>query len=571
MLNSSFVYLLTRLAIRSLLFSLWVRANSLSLLVCWDFSVLSSSDFSFSFLLDTYSLAFLFTVLIITRAVLLFSRSYIEQEKHFLRFHLLVIAFVISIIFLILRPNLISLLLGWDGLGVTSYLLVIYFNRRKSFNAGLLTALSNRVGDVLILLAIALLIIIGSWETTLFAKGELSSLQSSFLACLLLLAGRTKSAQIPFSAWLPAAIAAPTPVSSLVHSSTLVTAGVYLLYRFNSIFSVQNSWTLLIFIGTLTILMAGIRALYELDIKKIVALSTLSQLGLIISALSFGLHEAAFFHLLAHAFFKALLFITIGQGIHLSADFQDLRKVRLARAIAPISLAFSLVANLSLCGFPFTAGFYSKDFYFEQLFLENLWGGLIFLNSLAIILTSVYTLRLIFWILLNPLNIRTLHNGQDNNIFINLSISTLWPLAITGGSFLLWGLFPSPPRIFLPYEIKNTLLTLFSFTLFFSWQVLTQKKSRGSFLDNWRWGQIWALPFFSASFLSPPFLKLRRLARKLDLSWIPQTYLVFYSINASSFLSTEKFFLNKIAYSLFTALWLILILILIYLCILNIN
>lgn len=178
----------------------------------------------------------------------------------------------------------------------------------------------------------------------------------------------TKSAQIPFSAWLPAAMAAPTPVSSLVHSSTLVTAGVYLLFRFSELLSHRAYLPCLLKAGVLTIIIAGCAALSELDIKKIVALSTLSQLGLIITTLGLGLYEIAYFHLLTHAFFKALLFISVGNIIHLSRDFQDLRKIKLIEFCYPVSLSFSLVANCSLCGFPFLAGFYSKDLILEIMF-----------------------------------------------------------------------------------------------------------------------------------------------------------------------------------------------------------
>lgn len=203
-------------------------------------------------------------------------------------------------------------------------------------------------------------------------------------AALVAVAACTKSAQIPFSAWLPAAIAAPTPVSSLVHSSTLVTAGVYLVVRFSEVLRERRLLEPLLFIGLLTTTMAGISAMGELDIKKIVALSTLSQLGLIVSSVGFGLAPLAFFHLLTHAYFKALLFISVGSIIHLSSDYQDLRKIRVRTESSSPTLAYSLVANLSLCGLPFSSGFYSKD-----LILETCWSAEIPLVTLILYFTSV--------------------------------------------------------------------------------------------------------------------------------------------------------------------------------------
>lgn len=215
-------------------------------------------------------------------------------EAFFLRFHLIVIAFVVSMISLIFGVRMLSLILGWDGLGVTSYLLVIYYSRWKRGNAGILTALINRVGDVIILISIASILLDGGYNFNITAIH--SSGLSVGLCSLIFVASLTKRAQIPFSAWLPAAMAAPTPVSSLVHSSTLVTAGVYLLIRYQTALS-RNAITLsiILFIGTATMIMAGAAALVETDMKKIVALSTLRQLGLIVSAIGLTQWLVAFF------------------------------------------------------------------------------------------------------------------------------------------------------------------------------------------------------------------------------------------------------------------------------------
>lgn len=212
-----------------------------------------------------------------------------------------------------------------------------------------------------------------------------------------MLAAITKRAQIPFSAWLPAAMAAPTPVSALVHSSTLVTAGVYLLIRFINL--LENSFILkiLLLLGGLTIFIAGLGANFEYDLKKIIALSTLSQLGLIMRILSISFISLAFFHLLSHALFKALLFICAGAVIHSEKNFQDIRYMGALISQMPYTIATLNIANLALCGMPFIAGFYSKDIILEiASFMEiNLLSYLLFYFSTG--LTVCYSLRLIYY------------------------------------------------------------------------------------------------------------------------------------------------------------------------------
>jgi len=198
----------------------------------------------------------------------LVSIEYIINDKFINRFIYLIIIFIFSIIILIIRPNLIRILLGWDGLGLVSYCLVIYFQNIKSYNAGILTALSNRIGDVAILLAIRWILNYGRWNYIFYIEIIKNDYFIKIIIILIILAALTKRAQIPFSSWLPAAISAPTPVSALVHSSTLVTAGIYLLIRFNILFEKSLIRRILFLLGCLTILIAGISANFEFDLKK---------------------------------------------------------------------------------------------------------------------------------------------------------------------------------------------------------------------------------------------------------------------------------------------------------------
>ena len=236
------------------------------MLIEWEIITINSSPIILIFIIDNISIFFIFLVSLISGRVIIFRTSYIIREKFFSRFIILVLFFILSIFLLILRPNLIRLLLGWDGLGVTSYLLVIFYQRNKSYNAGILTAITNRLGDVGLLISISLILYLGNWSYIYI--DSFSGVLSNILIYLIIISACTKRAQIPFSAWLPAAIAAPTPVSALVHSSTLVTAGVYLLIRMNLIIIEINMSYLLLILGIMTIIIAGLTAMLEIDIKK---------------------------------------------------------------------------------------------------------------------------------------------------------------------------------------------------------------------------------------------------------------------------------------------------------------
>ena len=225
--------------------------------------------------------------------------------------------------------------------------MVIFYKNRKSLGSGIITALTNRIGDGLLVCVLGFLYV-----------HELHTILLFLLVTLRL----TKSAQIPFSSWLPAAMAAPTPVRALVHSSTLVTAGVYVLLRY-----CQTDNVVLLTIGTCTIIIAGIRACAERDLKKVVALRTLSQLGVMMVSLGAHAKSYCFFHLLSHALFKALLFICIGSCIHIVYGTQDYRRFNKLRLSLNLSFLCSL-ANLSLMGFVFTSGFYRKDMILEVLY-----------------------------------------------------------------------------------------------------------------------------------------------------------------------------------------------------------
>ena len=407
-------------------------------------------------ILDLVSVLFLITVTLISISVIFFRTRYIANEKFFSRFLFLVLSFVCRILLLILRPNSVRILLGWDGLGVTSYLLVIYYQRNKSYNAGIITALTNRLGDVGLLLCLAFLVKFGSWNFYLF----IPPLEMGIILIILVRDRITKRAQIPFSAWLPAAIAAPTPVSALVHSSTLVTAGVYLLIRFNYLLMSFDLLKYLILVGVFTIFIAGLGAMRELDIKKVIALSTLRQLGVMIITIGVGFPLMGFFHLVAHAFFKALLFICAGILIHNFKDYQDIRLMSRGACFIPFTLRIFMTANLRLCGLPFIAGFYSKDLILEIFIMRRLNLFIFVIIILSTALTVLYSCRLAFLLGANIFKGERLTGIKDFDPVVVAGYSFLLVPSIFGGLGGNWVFYPVIPVIFFPLILKGFIFTL---------------------------------------------------------------------------------------------------------------
>nr|ASY98334.1 NADH dehydrogenase subunit 5 [Deroplatys lobata] len=429
--------------------------NNLVYFIEWSIVELNSSTIIMVLLLDWMSLLFMSFVMLISSLVILYSEDYMSEDKSLNRFIFLILMFVLSMMLVIVSPNLISILLGWDGLGLTSYCLVIYYQNVKSYNAGMLTALSNRIGDVALLMGIAWSLNFGSWNCMYYLDCMMFEENKCMymISFLIILAGMTKSAQIPFSAWLPAAMAAPTPVSALVHSSTLVTAGVYLLIRFSGSFT-SELLNFLLLISILTMFMSGLGANLEYDLKKIVALSTLSQLGLMMSIMSLGFSDLAFFHLLTHALFKALLFMCAGMVIHNMKNFQDIRFMGNLSVFMPLTSSCLMVSNFALCGMPFLAGFYSKDLILEMVSLSNLNIYIYMLYYLSTGLTVCYTFRLFYFVLWGDFNLLPMYKLSEENWMMIYGMLGLMIFSIMGGSMLNWMIFFTPYFIYMSLFLK---------------------------------------------------------------------------------------------------------------------
>ena len=509
--------------------------NIFEVIIEWEVIKISSSVIYLTFIIDSMSLYFIRLVRLVSGSVMIFRSSYIMSEKFFSRFIFLVFMFIISIFLLILSPNIISLLLGWDGLGVTSYLLVIFYQRNKSYNAGILTALTNRLGDVGLLVSISLIVYLGSW-TYLYININ-NRTYSQILVYLIIISACTKSAQIPFSAWLPAAIAAPTPVSALVHSSTLVTAGVYLLIRINLIIIEINISKFLRILGMLTIIIAGITAIVEIDIKKVIALSTLRQLGIIIIILGIGNPVLSFFHLISHAFFKAILFICAGLTIHRIKDYQDIRKMGFNYININLSVSIIIIANIRLCGLPFLRGFYSKDIIIEIVIIKGKRFFLFFLLIIGTRLTVIYSCRLNFLISLNFIKIESFYNIRENSNLIIVGIMFLLPLSIIGGLIISWNIIRVNKIIFLPFWIKSFVLILIAGSVYFYIYIYNNIQSLNKYVYMWFFSNIWFMPYsFNMS--------LRYLSLNYSVSFFKYVEIIwselflfkfFYSVTNNSF------------------------------------
>nr|WAX39162.1 NADH dehydrogenase subunit 5 [Anaplecta sp. 4 ZQW-2020] len=490
----------------------------------WDLFSLLGSCILMTILLDWMSLMFMGFVLIISSLVIFYSEDYMHGDLNISRFIILVLMFVMSMVFLIISPNLISILLGWDGLGLVSYCLVIYYQNISSYNAGMLTALSNRLGDVAILMAIAWMLNYGSWNYIFYLEFYKFDFEMSMISLLVMLAAMTSSAQIPFSSWLPAAMAAPTPVSALVHSSTLVTAGVYLMIRFFYSFN-DYLLFLMLLISSLTMFMSGLGANFEFDLSKIIALSTLSQLGLMMGVLSLGFPVLAFFHLLTHALFSALLFMCAGMVIHVLGDCQDIRYMGCFSLFMPLTSSCMMISNLALCGMPFLAGFYSKDLILEMVELSNLNFFIFFLFFFSTGLTVCYTFRLVFYSFCGDFNMINYYNINEDSPYMLMGMTFMVLMAIIGGSLLSWVIFSTPKFICLPLFYSNMALmvsVLGGWVGFFlsdyslGYYLLSLFFSRSS----WFYGSMWFMPFLSTYGVS--FFSLYsgyNISKEADFGW----------------------------------------------------
>ena len=359
------------------------------------------------YLIDQMSSVMIFVVCSISFFVHIYSTGYMTFDKDYSRFFSYISFFTFAMLLLVMSDNFIQMFIGWEGVGLASYLLIGFWHSKASaISANLKAFLVNRIGDLFFIIGVVIIFsIFNSFNfSVIFDEinylkdpNDLANLE---LACLFLFIGAmAKSAQIPLHIWLPDSMEGPTPISALIHAATMVTAGIFLIIRLSPIYEVSTyTMDTILIIGAITSLLLGIVGIYQNDIKKVIAYSTISQLGYMICILGAGFYAASFFHLFTHAFFKALLFLSAGAVIISMHHEQDIRKMGNLRAYLPITYKCFLIGTLCLVGFPLTSGFFSKDLILISLYNDDNFLSLFSYVVLVIgtFVTSMYSFRLLF-------------------------------------------------------------------------------------------------------------------------------------------------------------------------------
>nr|AWV83231.1 NADH dehydrogenase subunit 5 [Graptopsaltria bimaculata] len=514
-LNIYFSIILMFLSIMMFINSINMIIYDFSIMLEWLIIKINSCNVYMTIIFDFMSTLFLSTVMFISSIVIFYSGLYMKNDKNMNRFIYIVMLFVLSMIMLIISPNMISLILGWDGLGLVSYCLVIYYQNLLSNNAGMLTAMMNRIGDVGILMSIAWMLNFGSWNFYSF----IDKMNMDYMIIMIMIAGFTKSAQIPFSSWLPAAMAAPTPVSALVHSSTLVTAGVYLMIRFYNIIIQYNYLNLFLMISILTTIMSGIGANFEFDLKKIIALSTLSQLGIMMTIIMVGYPMLSFFHLIIHALFKASLFLCAGIIIHNFNNNQDIRMMGCLSYQMPLTSTMMNVANLSLCGIPFMSGFYSKDLIIEMMCMNNINIIILMMMYFGIGLTSFYSARLTFFSMNTNYNFYKMGLLSENMNDMLKSIFILTFYSIMSGSLFNWLIFSESMLIVIPIESKLFIMLMLITGIWMGYEMSFLLKIKMNMLNEF-FGSMWYMKQVSTFHNQLILLKCSmNFQKSVDMGW----------------------------------------------------
>ncbi|WP_072988761.1 NADH-quinone oxidoreductase subunit L [Flavobacterium segetis] len=368
----------------------------------FDWIQISNFSVDFGFQLDQLSVLWLLFVTGIGTLIHMYSISYMHDDANMHKFFAYLNLFIFFMIVLVVGSNLLVLFIGWEGVGLCSYLLIGFWYKNQEYNDAAKKAfIMNRIGDLGLLVGIFIIgnlfstLDYASLKTAISSATDIDMYMLSIAAFALFIGACGKSAQIPLYTWLPDAMAGPTPVSALIHAATMVTAGIFMITRLNFIFDLTPYvQTIIAIIGAVTALVAATIGLIQNDIKKVLAYSTVSQLGLMFLALGLGAYEVAVFHVITHAFFKACLFLGSGSVIHALHGEQDMRNMGGLKKVMPITFATMLIASLAISGVPLFSGFFSKDEILLVAFHQNI--PLWVVGSIASIMTAFYMFRLMF-------------------------------------------------------------------------------------------------------------------------------------------------------------------------------